>query len=441
MAFDFEKDTCPCGKKHVAGIKAVYKGSGAIEKLPEAIRILGGTKVFVFGDMNTMRSAGHRVYRILEAENLPFSSYTYKTSPEPDETGVGTLVMHFDPSCDLIIAVGSGVINDIGKMLSVTKNCPYIIVATAPSMDGYASQSASMAVDGLKVSLPAKSADIIIGDTEILKTAPDKMLRAGLGDMLAKYISIGEWRLSHIITGEYYCENIAALIREAVEKCVQNAEALLRRENAAIEAVFDGLILGGIAMAYAGISRPASGIEHYFSHIWDMRALAFGTPASLHGMQCALGTLYASALYELLSALRPDKEKALRHAASFSYEKHAAFLRSFLGKGAEAMIALEKTEGKYNTEKHRKRLSVILENREALLEIIKTEIPKKSEILRILETAGFLNDPAFPQIEEALFKNTFLAAGDIRDKYVLPRLAWDLGITDALLEANDAKTV
>lgn len=436
MSFAFEKSPCPCGKVHTSSVKAVYKGKGTIEKLPEAIRLLGGARVFVLGDPNTMQAAGKRACALLEAEKIPFSSYTYTMpAPEPDEAGVGAAVMHYDPACDLILGVGSGVINDIGKILSSITNHPYIILATAPSMDGYASASSSMAVDGLKVSLPAKSADIIIGDTDILKTAPDNMLRAGLGDMLAKYISIGEWRLSSLITGEYYCENVASLIREAVNKCVQHAGGLMQREDAAVEAVFEGLILGGMAMAYAGISRPASGVEHYFSHVWDMRALAFGTPVALHGTQCALGTLYAAALYEKIRTMRPDKGKALRHAAAFSYEAHADFLRQFLGKGAEAMIALEKKEGKYDLTKHKARLLVILENWDAILKIIEEEIPRKAEIQKIFDTVGLRKDADFPHIPNDILGKTFLASRDIRDKYVLSRLAWDLGITDALVEA------
>ena len=192
-------------------------------------------------------------------------------------------------NADLILAVGSGVIQDLCKYVSFFAHVPYMVVATAPSMDGYASASSSMTRDGLKISLPSRSADVIIGDTQILKTAPMHMLRSGLGDMLAKFISIAEWRIAHIITGEYYCEEVAKLIRSAVKKCVDNAEGLLAREDAAIEAVFEGLVIGGVAMNYAGVSRPASGVEHYFSHIWDMRALAFNTPMDFHGIQCAVG--------------------------------------------------------------------------------------------------------------------------------------------------------
>ena len=98
--------------------------------------------------------------------------------------------MHFDPNCDLIIGVGSGVINDISKILSNISGRKYIIVATAPSMDGYASATSSMSLDGLKVSINSRCPDVIIGDVNVLKWAPEHMLKAGLGDMLAKYIRL-----------------------------------------------------------------------------------------------------------------------------------------------------------------------------------------------------------------------------------------------------------
>lgn len=263
---------CPCGKTHRSDVKNIITGNGAINKLPEVLKELATKKVFLLADCNTYSAAGESVATLLSDNNIAYSEYVFSdTALEPDEKAVGSAVMHYDKTCDAVVAIGSGVINDIGKILSNTADRPYIIVATAPSMDGYASATSSMTMDGLKVSLPSRCADVIIGDTDILKNAPEKMLKAGIGDMVAKYISIAEWRISHLVTGEYYCEAVADLVRCALKKCVDNADGLLKREDTAVEAVFEGLIIGGIAMAYAGLSRPASGVEHYISHVWDMR--------------------------------------------------------------------------------------------------------------------------------------------------------------------------
>jgi len=290
---------CPCGKIHTSSIDEVVIGKGAIMRLSEFVKHFSAKKPFLLADVNTFAAAGDRVCAVLDRNAIPYNTYIFPQEHlEPDESAVGSTVMHFDASCDLIIGIGSGVINDIGKILSNITGKKYIIVATAPSMDGYASATSSMSMDGLKVSLPSRCADVIIGDTDILKNAPEHMLKAGLGDILAKYVSIAEWRIANIITGEYYCEQVAQLIRNVLKRCTDNAEGLLKREDAAVESVFEGLVISGIAMAYAGVSRPASGVEHYFSHIWDMRGLEFGTKVDLHGIQCAMATLQAVKLYE-----------------------------------------------------------------------------------------------------------------------------------------------
>ena len=431
--FDMNGAVCSCGRIHRFSSDVIC-GKGAIRQLPAAIRRLGGSRVFVLSDQNTFEAAGKQVLSLLEAEGFPYVSYSFpQVYLEPDEQAVGSAVMHYDASCDLIVSVGSGVLNDIGKILSSTSGRPYIIVGTAPSMDGYASASSSMTRDGLKISLPTRCADVILGDTDILKHAPLHMMKAGLGDMLAKYISICEWRYAHLLCGEYYCGEIADLIRHALGRCMEQADGLLRREDAAVEAVFEGLVIGGVAMNYAGLSRPASGFEHYISHIIDMRAAEFGTPCDLHGIQCAVGTLIAARMYSRLSTVQPDREKALAHAAAFDLPAWHETLRQLLGKGAESMIALEKKERKYDLTSHAERLERILARWEDILTIIREEVPAPEvleDLLHKLDAPTTLRELG---TDEALLPVIAAATRDIRDKYVLSRLAWDLGIPDELL--------
>ena len=424
-------EICECGKEHTVSVDEVIIGSGAIKKLPQVLKRYNAVKPFLLADCNTFAAAGEMVCKQL----VNYSKYVFKQDClEPDERAVGSAVMHFDNSCDLIIGIGSGVINDIGKILSNLTGRNYIIVATAPSMDGYASATSSMSMDGLKVSLNSRCADVIIGDTDILKNAPLHMLKAGLGDMLAKYVSIAEWRIAHIITGEYYCKQVAELIRKALEKCVDNAAGLLQRDEKAVEAVFEGLVIGGVAMAYAGVSRPASGVEHYFSHVWDMRGLEFGTQVDLHGIQCAVATLQAVKLYECMKGLKPSAEKARAYVDSFSYEAWKAQLRSFLGNSAETMITQETREGKYNKETHPARFIKIAENWNSIVDILNEELPTSAELERILQTIGISADLQDLGVDSDTAKLTFQATKDIRDKYVLSRLAWDIGVIDELCE-------
>ncbi len=423
---------CKCGKTHIFTSQVIVK-EGALQELPRLLKQYDAKKVFLVADKNTYAAAGKAVAEIVEIENIKSAKCIFEEDAlEPDEHSVGRAIMYYEADCDVVIGVGSGVINDIGKIVANVSGKPYIIVGTAPSMDGYASATSSMTRDGLKISLPSKCADAIIGDLDVLCQAPIKMMASGLGDMLAKYVSICEWRIANLITGEYYCEDIARLVREALKKCVDNAEGLLKRDKEAVKAVFEGLVIGGAAMAYAGVSRPASGVEHYFSHVWDMRGVEFGTQVDLHGIQCAMATYQAIKLYEIVKKHKPDYEKASTYVAAFDQTAWEQTLREFLGKGAEAMITLEKKEGKYRKDTHPARFKIIADHWERILQIMDEELPPSEEIAKLLKTIGISLDLTTLGVDTDCARTTFQATKDIRDKYVLSRLAWDLGIIDEL---------
>lgn len=424
---------CKCGKTHIFTSKVIVK-EGALQELPHLLKQYDAKKVFLIADQNTYKAAGQTVREIIQSSVKVASCIFNEDALEPDEHSVGRAIMYYEADCDVVIGVGSGVINDIGKIVANVARKPYIIVGTAPSMDGYASATSSMTRDGLKISLPSKCADVIIGDLDVLCQAPAKMMASGLGDMLAKYVSICEWRIAKELVGEFYCPQIAQLIRSAVAQCVSGAEGLLRREPQAVQAVFEGLVIGGVAMNYAGLSRPASGGEHYLSHLIDMRSVEFGTAEDLHGTQCAIGTLVMLRLYEKVKKIVPDREKALAYVQSFDFADWSAQLRKLLGKGAESMIAQEAKEGKYDLAAHEKRLEVILEKWDALLQIMEEELPSATELERLLDTIEAPKTLREIGVEEALLPIFFMATKDIRDKYVLSRLAWDLGILEELAE-------
>lgn len=431
--FEMNGVPCPCGRPHSFSAQ-VFCGAGVIKKLPEILREKGVKKAFILTDLNTYEAAGKQVCDLMNDAKIGYQSYTLpEREPHPDEQRVGAAVMHMERDCDAVIGVGSGVINDIGKMLAALSRLPYIIVGTAPSMDGYASATSSMTRDGLKMSVSTKAADVIIGDTDILKNAPLRLLRAGLGDMIAKYVSICEWRIASVITGEYYCEEVAQLIRDALRQCVERAEGLLNRDPDAVEAVFAGLVIGGVAMNYAGCSRPASGNEHYISHIVDMRAVEFGAAEELHGIQCAIGTLETLRLYEKLQKITPDREKALSYAEGFSYDRWASELRAFLGRGAESMIALEGKEKKYDVFAHKARLEIILSHWDEIMEITRQELPTATEVEKLLIAIGAPTSLGDIGVEDGLLPMIFRATKDIRDKYVLSKLLWDLGVLEEIM--------
>lgn len=419
---------CPCGKTHGAHLKEAVVKSGAIKELPRVLRGYGGAKAYVLCDRNTFAAAGNQTLAALEEAGIGYTIFHFpEERTEPDEKAVGAAFLHFDHACDILVGVGSGVVNDIGKIVAKMTGLPYVIVATAPSMDGFASSTSSVVRDGLKVSVDSKCPDAVIGDTDILKNAPLLMIQSGLGDMLAKYVSVCEWRIGQIVTGEYYCEEVAAMIRAALKKCVDNAAGIVTRDPAAVEAVMEGLILSGIAADYAGVSRPVSGVEHYFSHLWDMRALAFGTPWSLHGVQCGVGTVLALRGYERLVQLAPDKEKATAAFAAFDRDRWFGQIREYLGGAAQAILQTAPASDRYNAQKHAERLDHIVARWDDILQVVREELPSSKEIEKLLNTIGApvsSADFGVPVNENAL---TFMMTKDIRDKYILSTLLFDMG--------------
>ena len=422
---------CDCGKEHVAGIRKVVICSGAIGQLPAVIRELGCQKPFLLSGHDSYAAAGKLVEQALEQAGLPYGKYVFPHSPvKPTEETVGSAVMHFDSSCDCIVGIGSGVINDTGKLLAHATGRLYLIVGTAPSMDGFASATSSMDMDGLKVSLNSTNAQAIIGDLDVLSQAPMHMLLAGVGDMLAKIISLAEWRIANLLVDEYYCPVVSALVENALDRVLSASAGLLKRDKEAVAAVMEGLVIAGLAMKYAGLSRPASGMEHYFSHIWDMRSLAFpDAKADLHGIQCGVGTLYSLKIYDYVRHIRPDRQRALDHAAAFSQEQWNQELRRFIGPGAEAMIEGERHEGKYDLTKHADRVNRVMEHWDEVQEIV-AALPSYEQVRTQMEALGAPTDVHYLGYTDQQVAETFRMTKDIRDKYIASRLLWDLGLLD-----------
>ena len=169
------------------------------------------------------------------------------------------------------------------------------------------------------------------------------------------------------------------------------------------------------------------------SHIWDMCGLAFGTKTDLHGFQCAVATLICVKAYERLKNCTPNRQ-ALKYVKSFDFAKWSGDLRSFVGVGAEAMIEREKSEKKYDTASHAERIERIIGNWDAILEIIDEELPDSREIEKLLDSIGAPKTCAEIGTDPSILPMTFKAAKDIRFKYVLPHLRFDLGIIDEMAE-------
>lgn len=429
--------TCACGRTHTCGLRYVKVGRGALNSLKEGMAAIGVKRPFVVMDKNTERAAGAQVRRALEEAGIEYSAFVFPSEGrmEPDERAVGSLIMAMDPACDVLLAVGSGVINDCCKVAAHAAGKKSMVVCTAPSMDGYASNSSSMIQNRIKVSLYNACPEVIIADTAILATAPDIMLQAGLGDMLAKYVSVCEWRISHLVYGDPYCEEIAGLVRGSLQRVAQHADGLMRREEDALCAVTEGLILSGVAMAFAQISRPASGLEHYFSHLWEMQSLQRGESGDLHGIQVGVGTLLTLWIYEnVLNIEKPDMEKARRAMADFSPEEWEARVRRIFGPIAPDLLRLEEKARKNDPARHKERLARIEKHWPEIRAIAGEELPPRADIAALMASVHMPMTPADLHLKPEDVRDALLGSRDIRDKYLTSSLLWDLGLLEETAE-------
>lgn len=203
---------------------------------------------------------------------------------------------------DLIIAFGSGTINDLCKFVSAQKNIPYIIFASAPSMNGYLSKNASIEILGHKKTLNATLPQAIFCDIDILKNAPKNMIKAGIGDSLCFYSCWFDWLLSSLLLETDFNHEVFALIFDDMSDFIANYHNLSLDDDILLEKIIKILLLSGASMTIAGSSNPASQSEHLIAHIYTMKYPKKAEKV-LHGLQIATTTLTATKIQEELISL------------------------------------------------------------------------------------------------------------------------------------------
>lgn len=299
---DMEFD-CSCGKKHRIDIKHIYVGENAYNRILDVAKEILPKEILLVSDNNTYKALGKCVENELTESGYKINNIILVSDGDliPDEKAIGRVLVEVNNETELIVAVGSGSINDICRIISAKTHIPYVIMGTAPSMDGYASTVSPLIIDGAKVTYPGTNPYAIIADSNIMKDAPFEMICAGFGDILGKYTALSDWRLSNTIHDEYFCDTTEKLVRNAMYKCFENIEGAVKREVKAIEYISEALILSGIAMTLSGNSRPASGAEHHLSHYWEIDKLSRKLEHPLHGNSVGVGTVISAWLYKKLN--------------------------------------------------------------------------------------------------------------------------------------------
>lgn len=286
----------------------------------ELIAALGaGRRIAVISDRTTHAVLGHRVEHALG--RFAVQSIVLD-APRADDATVARLEDAIAPATDLVIAVGSGTLNDLAKLVAARRGCVQAVFATAPSMNGYCSVSASITSGGIKTSYRANTPAGVYFDLAILAAAPLRLIRAGLGDSASRPTAQADWLLSHLLLDTPYREVPFALLADDERTLFANTAALVAGDRATMRSLVRILVLSGFGMTICNGSYPASQGEHLISHYLDMMRPVAIAP-TFHGEQIAVCTVTMSELQARL--LDRDRAPRLRAMTTDRAALHAHF--------------------------------------------------------------------------------------------------------------------
>ncbi len=308
------KQPCSCGRAHTTAIKDVRIGSGLVAEVGKILKENNFPEnILLVADQNTL-NASEGIIEALEGFNVEYKIYDDLRVAEIEHVEeIESIIKDRDIA---ILSVGTGSVNDPCRLAAARQNKKLCIFGTAPSMDGFASYSSPLVADGFKSSYPAKSPEVIIGDTAILANAPIELKSAGFGDMIAKYIGLIDWKISSILTDEVYCEMVAELTKNAVDCLLEMADRVTSNDEETAGEIFKALLMTGIGMSFMQNSRPASGSEHVVAHLIECIELRDGIIPNFHGEDVGVCTLLMLKIYNELA----EKESITAQKESVEWE-------------------------------------------------------------------------------------------------------------------------
>jgi len=394
----------------------------------------------IVADSNTMRAAGDRVTAVLRGAGIALEdTIVLDEAPrvKPRADTARQVSTRLAASGALPIAVGAGVINDITKYASELASTPYVCVAAAASMDGYAASGAAMLDDGFKRTLSCAPPVAVIADLDVIATAPARMATWGYGDLAGKVVAGADWMLGDAAGEDPIALEPFALVQDHVRAWLCNPQGVAARETEALRGLMHGLIVSGFAMQAHGNSRPASGSDHQLSHLWEMEHLSVdGEPAS-HGACVGIGAVAMLALYEWL--LERDVPTAVARigvgamvdpqriddevAASFNEPSIVASAR------IEAMAKFSTREGRAS------RLAALANKWPDLAARLRAQLVSAATLEHWLRACGGAWHPAQLGISMTKLATDYRRARLIRRRYTVLDVLEDLGWLDDAIDA------
>ena len=334
------------------------------------------------------------------------------------------------------VAVGSGTINDLTKLAAHRTGRPYICVATAASMDGYTAYGASIIYRGNKQTFTCPAPQAVLADIEIIRKAPAEMTASGYADLFAKIVAGADWILADELGVEAIDSTAWAIVQDGLHEALAHPDGARSGAVEAITPLVEGLMLGGFAMQWSRTSRPASGAEHQFSHLWDMEHHTYNGKAPAHGFKVGIATLYISALYEQLLHHPVEQLDVAACCAQWpEWEQQEARIKAMFSGTDFLETALTETRAKYISKED---LAKQLEILKAKWPVIKNRLTKQllpsAEVKRRLQLVGAPVEPEDIGITQARLRKSFLRAQHLRRRFTILDVAVRTGCLDLWLK-------
>ena len=301
MILDCERYSgpCECGREHPLETRLVVVDYGCLNNFDEYMDRCGLTgKRTVLYDTNTYNLPGMVHVRadkeiILEAQGL-----------HSEKDMIEAVIPQLD-NPDVIITVGSGTLMDFARYPANKLGIPFVAIPTMASSDGFTANVCSIVIDGQKRSIPMHAPVLVVADLNVISGAPSHLVVSGVADILAKYISLADWKIAHLVSGEYYCERTAAAAQEALDLMLECVDTMHKGGVPDFEAMTMAQMISGLSMQLLGNSRAASGAEHLIAHLVEMKPPRFENANGIHGECVGVGAVICAGEYHRMAALTP----------------------------------------------------------------------------------------------------------------------------------------
>lgn len=421
--------------------KALTIADGAIGQVAEVFKTMfPGKRPIVVADSTTWRIAGEKVNTLLKEAGLqPDEPFIFTDSDMHAEWKyIERLDKALGATDAIAVAVGSGTINDLCKLSSAHCGKRYMTVATAASMDGYTAYGASITKDGAKQTFNCPAPLAVVADTDIIAAAPAEMTASGYADLFAKIPAGADWIISDELGVEPVDPFAWSLVQDSLKLALSDPEKIHSGDKEAIHRLIEGLIMSGFAMQAHQTSRPASGADHQFSHLWNMEhhVMDDGTMPS-HGFQVSIGSLMSTALYGQL--LNEDIENLDVEGAVAAWptleEAKAEALAEFSGTDFPTIGATE-VEAKYiGRDALRSQLEMLKAKWPAIRERLEQQIIPLADARQRLAAVGAPVEPEQIGISRPRLEKSILRAQKIRRRFTILDVAVRTGLADKWIKA------